>query len=392
MINAEYGKARKAGVFGFGPLTRGFIFSWLRNNRYQIVSVLSQRRWQWWIQLTDANRPTDIPLTNVERDYLVANIEKAPLPDQFLPATNPEGATSGELIEVAIELNLIVTAVRAPNLNAIAPQIADIVLSRAQAKVTEKLVILLIENLSLNAAELEVFKATILEQLSTEYHSYFLEYVKLVDTVVEVTAVSEHGDWGVTVDRLDRHIYTSSDSEETILENLNQIRMVKDLKAVRSKKLMLHNFMDTATAYLGAQRGHVYIREAISDNEVYSTLIGAVREIVRALIAEYPEETLLSVEEIIPYVNDLVRRLKTEVMEDTIQRIARDPIRKLGDNERFMAPLRLALKHGIFPANLRKCIDAAYDYVMIEAAVVARKQEAHESGKEYNKTPIILLS
>lgn len=49
------------------------------------------------------------------------------------------------------------------------------------------------------------------------------------------------------------------------------------------------------------------------------------------------------------YVNDLLQRMVNPYLEDRVDRIVRDPCRKLGWNDRLIGTMRLALEHGIEP-------------------------------------------
>ena len=76
-----------------------------------------------------------------------------------------------------------------------------------------------------------------------------------------------------------------------------------------------------------------------------------------------------------------------------VTRHAKDPIRKLGPQDRLIAPCRMALKHNIYPETLIDTIAKAiyFDYAEDESAVKLT-QMRKEKGIEYVLQTICELS
>lgn len=53
---------------------------------------------------------------------------------------------------------------------------------------------------------------------------------------------------------------------------------------------------------------------------------------------------------------------RTKALQDSLYRIVREPIRKLGRHDRFIGPALLALKHGILPYYICRCCAYAFLY------------------------------
>ena len=49
---------------------------------------------------------------------------------------------------------------------------------------------------------------------------------------------------------------------------------------------------------------------------------------------------------------DLLRRMANPFLNDRVERVTRDPLRKLGYDDRFFGTMRLALAAGVQPTNL----------------------------------------
>jgi mannitol-1-phosphate 5-dehydrogenase len=62
------------------------------------------------------------------------------------------------------------------------------------------------------------------------------------------------------------------------------------------------------------------------------------------------------------YIAELFKNFANRALADTVVRLARDPLRKLGPKERLVGAARLAEKAGVKPDALSLVIAAAYHY------------------------------
>jgi ribosomal protein L9 len=60
---------------------------------------------------------------------------------------------------------------------------------------------------------------------------------------------------------------------------------------------------------------------------------------------------------------DLLERMTNSYLDDTIERAARDPQRKLGENDRIFGTIKLAREYGIEPVNIAKAATAGMAYL-----------------------------
>ncbi len=124
---------------------------------------------------------------------------------------------------------------------------------------------------------------------------------------------------------------------------LDAMELVTNQTARLERKLMIHNGGHAVCGYFGFHRGHTYIHEAIADPVVLEAVVGALNEIGEVVRRKHG----FSRESIEEYKRDLGRRGQIADLQDQILRVIRDPIRKLGPDERLVGPARLAVEYGL---------------------------------------------
>jgi len=100
------------------------------------------------------------------------------------------------------------------------------------------------------------------------------------------------------------------------------------------RKLFTVNTGHATVAYTGFLRGATTISEAIGIPEVRAAAEAALRETSAALSAKHglPEEELAA------YREKILGRFANRYLVDEVSRVGREPIRKLGRNDRFVGP------------------------------------------------------
>lgn len=92
------------------------------------------------------------------------------------------------------------------------------------------------------------------------------------------------------------------------------------------------------------------VLEAASNPRIDAEARGAFDEVSPALQAEFD----FSAESMDEWKNQVFSNLINPLVEDSLERVGGDPIRKLGVNDRLIGPIRLWLKHGIRPLCLAR--------------------------------------
>jgi mannitol-1-phosphate 5-dehydrogenase len=133
------------------------------------------------------------------------------------------------------------------------------------------------------------------------------------------------------------------------------------------RKLFIHNLGHAVCAYLGWQKGYEYIWQCVDDMPIKALAKAAMSDSAAALQREYGA----SVDELAAHIDDLLSRFANRALGDTVARVGRDPIRKLGVGDRLMGAALYCASMGIAPDNIVKGIAAAlrYDNPEDEAAV-----------------------
>jgi len=150
----------------------------------------------------------------------------------------------------------------------------------------------------------------------------------------------------------------------------------EDFAAYTERKLFTHNCGHVLCALWGYERGYTYLWEATEDADVRERALAALRESGEALIRKHGFTT----EEHHAHIEDLIERFKNRALGDTIFRVARDPVRKLGRTDRLVGAALLALEYGVEPTHLVQGIISAlrYDNPADPVAVGLQEKLANE--------------
>ena len=155
------------------------------------------------------------------------------------------------------------------------------------------------------------------------------------------------------------------------------------------QKMYTNNTSNAVIAYNGYLYGYRIVAEAAVSPEITPLLDAVYQEINAALEAGLQVDPKKQ--------EELARRAREKYSDpkivDQIIRHGRDPIRKLGPEDRLIAPARMALKHGIDPKTIIRTIAAAlyFDEPTDESAVEL-KELRETKGIPYILTHICGLS
>jgi mannitol-1-phosphate 5-dehydrogenase len=125
----------------------------------------------------------------------------------------------------------------------------------------------------------------------------------------------------------------------------------EDLLPFEEAKLYGHNATHALAAYLGSLRG----LELIADLRQTPDLLGFIRaafleESGEALIRKHAgKDRLFTPQGYREYADDLLARMTNPHLQDSVERVGRDPRRKLGWDDRLVGTLRVALQQNVVP-------------------------------------------
>ncbi|MEA4965160.1 MAG: mannitol-1-phosphate 5-dehydrogenase [Oscillospiraceae bacterium] len=138
------------------------------------------------------------------------------------------------------------------------------------------------------------------------------------------------------------------------------------------RKLFVHNLGHSMCAYLGWQKGYSHIYECVADQDILTVVKKAMQETAAAIYHEYGmQEEQLSL-----HIDDLLFRFGNTALGDTVARVGRDPLRKLGINDRLIGAALYCGEQGVDAEHLITGIVAglSYDNVNDEFAVKMQSQ------------------
>ncbi len=133
------------------------------------------------------------------------------------------------------------------------------------------------------------------------------------------------------------------------------LRAVDDYCAWVTKKLYTFSAGHAAAAYLGALKGYHYVHAAVRDPEIRKAVRAAMEEGRRGLERRYGPELAGERSEL----EAILKRFDNAALADPVLRVGRDPLRKLGREDRLVGAARLAAEAGVKPRRLALVAAAA---------------------------------
>jgi mannitol-1-phosphate 5-dehydrogenase len=129
---------------------------------------------------------------------------------------------------------------------------------------------------------------------------------------------------------------------------IRTLEFVEDQDRYLQRKLYIHNTGHATFGYLGFLRGYTYVHEAAQDPEIMEVTRKAIEESGWAVGQEHGFDEAV----IAAYREALTDKCPCAELPDELTRVVREPMRKLGPQERFFGPIDLLRKHGREPHYL----------------------------------------
>lgn len=128
-----------------------------------------------------------------------------------------------------------------------------------------------------------------------------------------------------------------------------------DLLPFEEAKLYGHNAIHAVLGFIGALKGYTRMTEVGRDSALMQIGRAAfLHESGAALVEKYARlgDELFTEKGYTFYAEDLLQRMTNPYLADTIDRVCRDVVRKLGLHERIFGTMQLALDYGVEPTNM----------------------------------------
>ena len=325
----------KALHFGAGNIGRGFIGKLLADAGIELV-------------FADVNQVV-LDALNARHEYPVHVVgEQAKV--ERVKGVSAVNSTSDEIITLVSEVDLVTTAV--------GPQILERIARRSDNGNLRPLNIIACENMVRGTSQL---KQHVLKALPQQYHAWLEQHVGFVDSAVDrIVPPSEAGSTDpleVTVETFSEWIVDKTQFKGD-LPAIPGMELTDNLMAFVERKLFTLNTGHAITAYLGQLAGHQTIRDAILDEKVRAIVKGAMEESGAVLIKRYDFDA----DKHAAYIQKILGRFENPYLKDDVERVGRQPLRKLSAGDRLIKPTLGTLEYGLPHDCLVQGIAAAMHY------------------------------
>jgi mannitol-1-phosphate 5-dehydrogenase len=141
-------------------------------------------------------------------------------------------------------------------------------------------------------------------------------------------------------------------------EGMICLKPIYEFTGFLERKFYTYNAANGTASFVGALLGYKYVADAAHDERILSLLDGVYRETATALSKKHD----FPFDEQWAFTRTSLAKLQDRNIVDYIERNARDPMRKLGPDDRLVGSARLCLEWGVRPENLAVAIAAAIHY------------------------------
>ncbi|MDR2878378.1 MAG: mannitol-1-phosphate 5-dehydrogenase [Fusobacteriales bacterium] len=324
---------KRALHFGAGNIGRGFIGKIISEAGYEVI-------------FADVNRQVTDQL-NIDKEYEVEVVGENSKTDIVKNVSGIMSNDPEKVKEAGLNVSLITTAVGPNVLKIISGSFVDIIKARKEKGMEEELNIIACENMIKGSTFL---KENIYEKLNESEKEYADKYIGFPDSAVDriVPPVNAEGKKSTYV--VVEEFYEWIVDRNLIKGNLELEGMIKtdNLMAYIERKLFTLNTGHAITAYTGKYKKYKTIDESIKDADIRNIVMGAMGESGEVLIKRYGFDR----EEHFKYIDKIIKRFENIYLKDDVERVGRQPLRKLGKNERLIKPLLGTLEYNTSNENL----------------------------------------
>ncbi|MCX9591114.1 mannitol-1-phosphate 5-dehydrogenase [Vibrio cholerae] len=329
--------------FGAGNIGRGFIGKLLADADIAVT-------------FADVNEPLVDQLSH-QQEYKVKVVGSECKMETVSHVTAVNSASEA-LIERIIKTDLVTTAVGPTVLDIIAKTIAKGLSARFAAGNTQPLNIIACENMVRGTTHLKQQVYQFLTGEEQQQADALVGFVdSAVDRIVPPLQAANDDPLEVTVESFSEWIVDEQQFKGEIPQ-IEGMEKTDNLMAFVERKLFTLNTGHCITAYLGCLKGHRTIREAIEDPSIHAQVKQAMQESGEVLIRRYGFDRALHS----AYIEKILSRFANPYLVDEVDRVGRQPLRKLGANDRLIKPLLGTIEYDLPNSMLLKGIAAALKY------------------------------
>lgn len=335
----------KALHFGAGNIGRGFIGKLLADSGVQVI-------------FADVN-DTVIDLLKSQGGYNVKIVgDSVNTVEKVSNVSAVNSKDENALIALFNEVDLVTTAVGPNVLKIISATIAKGLTALFAAGNNKPLNIIACENMVRGTTFL---KEQVFAHLSPEWQTKAEQYVGFVDSAVDRIVppiqTDEKDPLLVTVEEFSEWIVDQTQFKGDI-PKINGMELTDNLMAFVERKLFTLNTGHAVTAYYGKAKGYQWVKESIEDENVKAFVKAVMQESGAVLIKRYGFDPQAHA----AYIEKILKRFANPYLADDVDRVGREPLRKLSYNDRLIKPLRGTLEYGLPNDNLIRAVAVALSY------------------------------
>ncbi len=312
--------------FGAGNIGRGFIGAVLSKSGYQVV-------------FADVNKEI-VDRINADGQYTV-HIKDVESEDILISGVSAVDSSTDAVVEKIKEAEIITTAVGLRILQFIAPAIAKGIIARKEAGIEAPLNIIACENGLMASSRL---KEAVLSHMDDEQKTWCLEHTGFPDCSVDriVPPVRSENPIDVAVEKY----YEWNVEEKAFVgpaPKIDGMNLADNLLAYIERKLFTLNTGHAITAYVGKMKGCKTISESIEVPEIYELVHAAMQQSGEALVKQFGFDH----EAHFKYIEKIIKRFHNPYLQDDVNRVGREPMRKLSPDDRLIKPAMTAKSLGL---------------------------------------------
>lgn len=338
---------KKAVQFGAGNMGRGFLGQLFSQSGFETVFV--------------EVRDDLIPLINKKKEYRLKILTTRPY-EIIIKNIRAINARNQDEVKREIKTaDVMATAVKSENLVSVASLVHSGMIERAKERIAKPVNLLLCENLPEAS---KVFKNYLLQECPSAYMQYINSHLGLVETIISrmvppvPPSISSKDPLFIMAEEYGK-LFVDKEAFTGELPDIKGLVAVDDFAAYQKQKFYTYNTGHAVCAYVGHKKGYKYIWEAIRDEKVKEVVRRAMMETGEALVRKYH----FDMHEQEKFTDEFLLRLDNPALGDTVDRVGRDPIRKLSPQERLIGAAKFAEEYRIVPNNLCIGIAAALRFV-----------------------------
>jgi len=333
-------------IFGAGKIARGFIGHLLYLSGIEFTFV------EKFDGLAD--------LINERGEYLVNILGDSSKNTVVKGAKALKFSQEDEIINAIANADCIFDAVGGKNLDGIVPYLTKGIERRAEIN-RKPLNIVTCENWKLPA---DILRRGIENSISQDKKQFFMDNVGITEAVIMRSAIESTPEL-LAIDPLVVNVqnfwelpFDASRIKAPMPEGMICLKPIYEFTGFLERKFYTYNAANGTTSFVGALLGYKYIADAAHDERILKLLDGVYTETATALSKKHN----FPFEEQWAFTRTSLNKLQDRNIVDYIERNARDPMRKLGPDDRLVGSARLCFEYGVKPESLATAIACAMYY------------------------------